>query len=127
MSKQTREEKRAEERRIIAEMEAAMQEKEDAEKGQAEQGEKGEETPQTSENAPSENSKKEEKSAQEKKKRFHCPRCKTLLGDDGLCPTCGYKMYIPMDEKKRNKIKLIITVVAMAVFVVLFVLLQFKK
>ena len=127
MSKQTREEKRAEERRIIAEMEAAMQEKEEQTQGQSEQVESGDETQSAAKNEPSESPEKEKKSSQENRKRFHCPRCKTLLGDDGLCPTCGYKMYIPMDEKKRNKIKLIVTIVAMAIFVVLFVILQFKK
>lgn len=120
MGKQTREEKRAEERRVIAEMEAAMREKE---------GENSaEESAETAEDALKAEEAASQKTPQPKKKSgFHCPKCKTALGEDGRCPTCGYKMYIPMDEKKRNKIKLIVTVVAMAIFIVLFVILQFKK
>ena len=108
MSKKSREQKREEERRIIAQMESAQEQ--DREGGQA---------PQTAP-APKKNGDKQ-------KQRYHCPKCKTLLEEDGLCPTCGYKMYIPMDEKQRNKVKVILTVVLMVIFAVLFVILQFKK
>ena len=47
--------------------------------------------------------------------------------EHGVCPACGFKIYVPMDEEKRKKIKLITTVVAVAAFIVLFVVLQFKK
>ena len=57
---------------------------------------------------------------------LHCRRCKTLL-DKGVCPNCGYRVYIPMDEKKRNKIRLIATAVGVAVFAVLFVALKIIK
>lgn len=57
---------------------------------------------------------------------LHCRRCGTIL-DKGVCPNCGYRVYIPMDEKKRNKIRLITTVIAMSVFVVLFVVLKIVK
>ena len=116
MSKQTREEKRAQERRMIAEMDAAMKSKE------AENA-----ADQSAENTPEERAETENLGAKKQEKRYHCPKCKTLLKEDGLCPTCGYKMYIPMDEKKRNKIKLIVTIVAMVIFAVMFVILQFKK
>ena len=56
----------------------------------------------------------------------HCKRCKTLM-EKGVCPTCGYKIYVPMDEEKRKKIKLAMTVVAVVVFIALFVALHFKN
>ncbi len=124
MSKQTKEEKREEERRIIAEMEAALRENEAGENAQNSQSESENKTKTSGESAPQNSPAKNSKKG---KKGFHCPRCKTLLQEDGRCPTCGYKMYIPMDEKKRNKIKLILTAVLMAIFVVLFVILQFRK
>lgn len=109
MSKKSRKEKREEERRIIAELDAAVQEQETG----------TESVPQA---APA------PKNRQEKgKQRYHCPKCKTTLEQDGKCPTCGYKMYMPMDEKTRNKIKIILTVVLMVIFAVMFVILQFRK
>ena len=114
MSKKTREEKRAEERRILAEMEAAIQENEEGASSSAER-EEGTGAPQKTSATP------------KKGKGYRCPRCKTLLQEDGKCPNCGYKMYVPMDEKKRNKIRLILTVVLMVIFVALFVILQFRK
>ena len=39
-------------------------------------------------------------------KQIHCKRCKTLM-ENGVCPNCGFKMYVPMDEKKQKKIRLI--------------------
>lgn len=64
----------------------------------------------------------------EKKPRtIPCPRCKMPMQEDERCAACGFKKYVPLDEKKRNKIKLITTIIAMVVFVVLFVILQFKK
>lgn len=57
---------------------------------------------------------------------IHCRRCKTVM-QKGVCPTCGFRMYVPMDKKKRDKIKLIATCVCMAAFVVLFLILQIKN
>lgn len=112
MGKSTREEKRAEERRILAEIDNAMAAQNHVEerekpskavvKSGAKQGGKG-------------------------KKTYYCPGCKNPLDEKGLCAHCGYKMYIPMDEEKRNKIKLILTVVCLVIFAALFVWLQFKK
>ena len=48
--------------------------------------------------------------------KLHCPRCKTVM-EKGVCPTCGHRIYVPMDRAKQNKIKLISTCVLMAVFV----------
>lgn len=107
MSKQTREEKRADEARMIAQMQEAMAEKEKEKQAEA--------APQNAQATP------------KKPKTIPCPRCKMQMEADGRCATCGFKKYVPMDEKKRNKIKLITTIVAMVIFVVLFVILQFKK
>ena len=57
---------------------------------------------------------------------LHCRRCGTKM-ENGVCKTCGFKMYVPMDKEKQQKIKLIGTAILMAVFVVLFIVLQFKK
>lgn len=38
--------------------------------------------------------------------QIHCKRCKTLM-ENGVCPNCGFKMYVPMDEKNQKKIRLI--------------------
>ncbi len=117
MSKQTRKQKREEERRILAEMDAAMLEQKGAAPAQMD-APKTEETPkkrrwgQMDDPTP---------------KKLHCRRCNTLLEDSGYCPTCGYKVYMPMDEKKRNKVKLILTVVFVVIFLGLFIGLQIKN
>ena len=119
MSKKTRKEKREEERRILAEMDAAM--KEQAGKN-----------PQTvSQEQPAKETQKRKRRAWSMEdptpKKIHCRRCNTLLEEDGYCPTCGYKIYMPMDEKKRGKVRLILTGVLMVVFVVIFVIMQINK
>ncbi|MBQ8295072.1 MAG: hypothetical protein IJX87_01415 [Clostridia bacterium] len=57
---------------------------------------------------------------------LHCRKCRTEM-KDGVCPTCGFKMYVPMDPKKRDKIRLILTAVMIAAFVVIFVAMQIAK
>lgn len=57
---------------------------------------------------------------------IHCKRCKTVM-QKGVCPTCGFRMYVPMDKKKRDKIKLIATCVCMAAFVILFLIMQIRN
>ncbi len=108
--KKTKAEKRAEEARIIAEMDEAMQEL----KG-------GEQTPQ-----PVKKPKRTPIKDENMPDKIHCKRCKTLM-ENGVCPTCGFTVYIPMDKDKRNKIKVIATAVCMAIFVIIFVALQFRK
>ena len=100
MSKQTRKEKREEEKRIIAEMESALPKKEE----ENEKVSYGEDLPET----------------------LHCKRCKTELSN-GVCPVCGFRIYVPMEKKKRDKIRTVVTVISMAIFVILFLLLQIKK
>ena len=60
-------------------------------------------------------------------KVIHCSKCKTVMDEKGRCPNCGHYIYIPMDEKKRKRIQIITTIVGVVVFIVLFVILQFRK
>ncbi len=55
--------------------------------------------------------------------KVHCKRCKTLM-EEGVCPVCGYKIYMPMDEKKKNRIRLIVGSVCVVGFLVLFFILR---
>ena len=57
---------------------------------------------------------------------IHCSKCGTLM-EKGVCPTCGHRIYLPMSEEKKGKIRFIVTCVAMAIFVVIFVLTQIFK
>ena len=84
MARKTREEKREEERRIIAEMESAMPQK------------------------------------------IHCKRCKTLM-ENGVCPVCGFRIYVPMDERKRKKVRIIVAAACIAVFAALFLIFGLHK
>ena len=52
--------------------------------------------------------------------KVHCRRCKTLM-EKGVCPVCGFHIYIPMDEGKKKKVRLIIGGVCFALFLVLFI------
>lgn len=112
--KKTRQEKREEEARIVAEMDEAMQNLQ-AEQGQTTPKEK---PPKAQKNTPRPDEYMPEK--------MHCKRCKTLM-ENGVCPTCGFKVYIPMEKEKRNKIKVVVTAIAMALFVVIFLAMQFVK
>ena len=115
MSKKTRQEKKEEEKRLVAEFEEALAQ----ERAKNSEGE-------------------EKKEAQAEKKSgasfyssiepetIHCRRCKTLM-ENGVCPTCGFKIYVPMSEEKRRKITMITTAVGFAVFIVIFVVMQFLK
>ncbi len=107
MPKKTRKEKREEERRIIEEFEAALKE---------ERGETPEEGALRSVG---------EEETGEQPKILHCKRCKTEMVN-GKCPVCGFTVYQPMDEKKRQKIKGILTAVLLGVFIAVFVLMQLK-
>lgn len=112
MSKQTRQQKKEEEKRIIAEMESALAEEKTQEKPEDEPSKRNVEKKQTyDETMP---------------KDIHCKRCKTLM-KKGVCPTCGFRIYVPMDKKKRDKAKLILAVVFMAAFLVMFILSQMKN
>ena len=58
--------------------------------------------------------------------QVHCKRCKTLM-ENGVCPSCGFKIYTPMDMEKREKIKMVTTIIGFVVFFVIFIILQIKK
>ncbi len=94
MAKQTRKEKREEERRVLAELDEAVAKEKESASPQKPQEEDGEQ-------------------------KIYCRRCKSVM-QKGVCPTCGYKIYIPMDEGKRKKIRLIVGAISIAVFLVLF-------
>ncbi len=89
----SRKEKKEEERRILAELDEAV------EKEQAETQPQGE--------------------------KLHCKRCKTLM-ENGVCPACGFKIYVGMSEEKRKKIRTAVTCVCLGVFLILLVILQAK-
>ena len=55
--------------------------------------------------------------------QLHCKHCKTLM-EEGVCPTCGYKVYVPMTSEKRDKIKTVATIVAFVVLIAVFVAIQ---
>ncbi len=113
MSKQTRKEKKEQEARILAEMKAALEEAEREDNALAlSETDETQSAPQTPP-APQE-------------PVYHCKRCRSEM-KKGVCPVCGFTMYVPIDEKKAGKIKLVLTAVGMVVFAVLFIWLQIKK
>lgn len=87
MAKLTRKEKKEEEKRIIQELESAMSESEElltAEKKSRKN---------YGENMP---------------EKLHCKRCRTLM-EEGVCPLCGYRVYMPMADGKRKMWRWIVT------------------
>ena len=58
--------------------------------------------------------------------QVHCKHCKTLM-ENGVCPSCGFKIYTPMDMEKREKIKMVTTIIGFVVFFAIFIILQIKK
>ncbi len=90
--------RKEEERRILAELDEAV--KAENEKG-------GEAQPKEAE-------------------KMRCPRCKSVM-EKGVCPACGHKIYIPMDEGKRRRMKRIITVVCLVAFAIIFVVMKLSK
>ena len=111
--KKTRQEKREEEARIIAEMDEALQQV---------NGDKVVAGGEKVDNKTAEKkAKKKPIEDEDMPSRLHCKRCKTLM-ENGVCPTCGFTVYIPMEKEKRNKIKVVVTAVAMAIFLLVFII-----
>lgn len=106
MSKQ----KREEEQRVLAQMDEAMKEE------KVETSKDGGAAPKKSK--PSFNGVQPE--------QIHCHRCRTLM-ENGVCPSCGFKTYVPMSEEKRKKIKTITTIIGFVVFIIIFVAIQISK
>ena len=118
MKKNTRAEKRAEEARIIAEMESAMRGEDcitaptpsSASKPQKPQDQAGMYA-------------SKEKNAEKAEEKIYCKRCKSRM-EKGVCPVCGYRVYTPMDEGKIKKIRLIVAGVCIVAFLALFLALR---
>ena len=99
--------KKEEEKKILAEMDAAMSEK-----------------AKTEEVAPS-NAAPQKKGAFADKtpKVLHCRQCRTEM-KEGVCPACGFRMYVPMDENKQKNIRFILGGICLVAFVVLLLLMK---
>ena len=96
-------ERREEEARILAEMEEAMQERaqENAQDGTDGQAEK--DTPSNAETP-----------------RYHCSKCGTLMQENGVCPNCGHRIYVPMEESKQKTAQTIIGVACIVIFLLIY-------
>ncbi len=95
-----RKERKAEEARILKELdeEVAAQRAKDA--GTEKQGE-GKSTPAAG--------------------KIYCRRCKSQM-QDNVCPVCGYKIYTPMSEEKRKMTRLVVGGACVLCFVVIYLL-----
>ena len=123
MGKMSRQQKKEEEKRIIAEMEAALRENEkNVAENPEDRGQVCDEIQKSGVSLSRKNSIFDSTTPE----TVHCKRCKTLM-ENGVCPTCGFRIYVPMEKGKRDKIRLWVTVVCMAVFLVLFVLSQIRN
>lgn len=117
--RKTRKERKEEERRILAEMEAAMQEN-------ATQNAENEGGVDGASNTAEKKSQRTDRYDDTMPQSVHCRRCKTLM-ENGVCPSCGFRIYVPMEKEKRDKIRLIVAGVCMVAFVVLFIISQIQK
>lgn len=113
MSKKTRAEKRAEEEKIIAQMEEGLKER-------------GLSMPVSSYSGGNKKKKHANGYDETMPEKIHCKHCKTLM-ENGVCPVCGHTVYVPMAKEKRDKVRLIVAVVCMAVFVIAFIAVQAAK
>ncbi len=95
--------KREEEKRIITELEEAM-------------GEQNKETQAEDALADSKAASVEQGSLS-----IHCRKCRTLM-ENGVCPNCGHTIYVPMDKKKRERIRWIVGGTCILVFLILLLL-----
>ena len=119
MSKQTRQQRKEEERQIIEQMKAALAEADAQDQAEQEQAE------QPSAQAETNTQPQKQSVFDVTPQVLHCKRCKTEM-KNGKCPTCGFEMYVPMSKEKRDKIKLYATIVGMAIFVVIFIITRIK-
>ena len=95
--------KKEAEKRIIAELEEAMEEK-------------NKETQAEEVLADSKTASVEQGSLS-----IHCRKCRTLM-ENGVCPKCGHTVYVPMDKKKRERIRWIVGGTCILVFLILLLL-----
>ncbi|MBR4942902.1 MAG: hypothetical protein IKZ28_02625 [Clostridia bacterium] len=101
--RKTKAEKRAEEEKIIAEMEEAMREL-NASK--------------TEEELSAEESRSDADG--ENPKGSHCPKCGKVT-DKGSCPSCGFRAYQPMDERTVKRVRLIVGGVLILAFIIFMI------
>ncbi len=107
--KTSRAERKAEEARVIAEMDEAMKNlRAEQSAGESDKNEKPQQ-------APAKEAGKEPKTGKapgagagaSMSGQMHCRKCGTVM-ENGVCPKCGYKVYVPMDEKKMRRIRWIV-------------------
>ena len=115
-----RAEKRAEEARIIAEMENAMRGSDFVQPSIS----STEKQPQKEQNQAGMYASNEE-TRQKTEEKIYCRRCKSRM-ENGVCPVCGYRIYMPMDEAKIKKIRLIVAGVCIVAFLAIFLALRLK-
>jgi rubrerythrin len=115
MAKQSRAERKAEEAKIIAELDEEMKKSSSAK-------DVGNSTDKNENEAPM--YKTSAKNSYEPEV-LHCRKCGTKM-QDGVCPKCGYKVYIPMDEQKMKKIRFIVGCVCIAAVLVILVIWKIK-
>lgn len=119
--KLSRAEKKAENERAIAEMEDAMRE------AGTPLGNVGKATPALSkdktEGAGESRAQKDGGGAAPKtqKRAMHCHKCGTEM-KDGVCPKCGYRVYVPMSPEKTKKIRLITGAICIVILILFLVL-----
>ncbi len=91
--------KKEEEKRVIAEMEAGLKERETI---------------------------TETETQTDEEPVMHCKRCRTVM-QKGVCPACGFRVYVPMDEKKVQKIRMIAGGICIVVFLVILLIKEICK
>ncbi len=91
-------ERKEEEARILAEMEEAMR-------------------AQTAENAETEDG--EQTAEPQEEKKIHCAKCGNYM-NNGVCPACGHRIYVPMDEEKQKTVRLIVGAVCVIAFLLVY-------
>ncbi len=96
MSKQTRKERKKQEAEMLAEFEKELQKGRETDGQMRTVGQRATAT-----------------------ETLHCKRCKSVM-ENGVCPLCGYKIYVPMTDEKRKKVRLIVTCVCLVAFVLLY-------
>ena len=94
--------KKLEEEKILAEMDEAMKE-------------------QAKEEKETKKSKLSEIFQDKTPNQLHCRKCQTMM-QDGVCPTCGFRMYVGMDKEKQKKIRFIAGGVCLLILLVILLL-----
>lgn len=92
--------RKEEEARILAEMEEAMQ-AQAAEKAEAEDDGQADEP--------------------QEENKIHCAKCGNYM-EKGVCPACGHRIYVPMDESAQKTARLIIGAVCIVAFLLVYFL-----